>query len=67
MRKKEYRNVSEKMGLTRLKKATPKTCLERAKLIEHLLKKNKVPKSLVDTAQRWVYTYRSRARSLKAG
>jgi hypothetical protein len=67
MRKKEYRSVSKKMGLPRLKKATYKTCMERAKLIESLLDKNKVPKNLADTAQKWVYTYRTRARSLKAG
>lgn len=66
IKKGEYQNVSKRMGLSRLEKATPKTCNERAALIERKLAKGEIPKSLHEKAKRWITTYRSRAKSLRA-
>lgn len=60
----KYQSVSARLGLERLPKATPKTCRERAQLIEGLIRKGRVPKALVNKAQAWVYTYRTRAKYL---
>lgn len=61
-----YRNVSEALGLERLAKATAFSCLKRAREIQTLLKRGKVPKKFRATAQQWVYKYKARARSMGA-
>lgn len=61
-----YRNVSAALNLPRLEKSTPSTCMKRAREIEGLIKRGKVPKAYRATAQQWVYKYKARARALKA-
>jgi hypothetical protein len=56
-------NVSEKLGLTRLEKATPKACRERAKELDAIVAKKKLPKALLEKAKRWATWYRARAKS----
>lgn len=54
----KLKTVSEKLGLERLTHKTAANCAERARVIEKMLEKNKVPRSLVESAKRMAAIYR---------
>lgn len=59
------KSVTEKLGLKRLKKATPASCRARANKIQSLLDKKKVAPSLVKSAERMVAFYHRKASASK--